>query len=142
MRRGLFIFGICALGWLGCDSMQEVSLYEVDLTPTPEQLVSSYPYRHVYLDSCNSNLFGHRSHPFDCMATRGQLPLARSGISLGQLRGEEFEKLGANRSVAVSDSTRLRFGEQNPHVFLFGGLRGTSGHLQNQPVECGGAEIG
>lgn len=63
MRSGLFIFGICALGWLGCDSMQEVSLYEVDLTPTPEQLVSSYPYRYVYLDSCNSNLFGHRSHP-------------------------------------------------------------------------------
>ena len=62
MRREIsFSESVC---WAGLDGQHaEVSLYEVDLTPTPEQLISSYPYRHVYLDSCNSNLFGHRSHP-------------------------------------------------------------------------------
>ena len=48
MRSGFsFSESVC---WAGLDRQHaEVSLYEVDLTPTPEQLISSYPYRYVYL---------------------------------------------------------------------------------------------
>ena len=53
----------CALVFLGCGSMEDVSLYSEDLTPTPEERVLSFPHRTIFSDSDNSTMFGVKEHP-------------------------------------------------------------------------------
>ena len=58
--RELTAIGIAML-WMGCGSIPEVTLYDVDLTPTVEDQVRNFPHRHVFMDSDNSTMFGQES---------------------------------------------------------------------------------
>ena len=60
--RELTAIGIAML-WMGCGSIPEVTLYDVDLTPTVEEQVRNFPHRHVFMDSDNSTMFGVKNHP-------------------------------------------------------------------------------
>jgi len=62
MKTWLTLGMVCV--WLtGCGSMQVTPLYDLDLSPTPEERVSTYAYRDIYLDEVNSIMFGHKAHP-------------------------------------------------------------------------------
>ena len=48
---------------LGCSTMQDMPLYDLDLSPTAEERVLKYAHRDIYLDDANSLMFGHKAHP-------------------------------------------------------------------------------
>ena len=48
---------------LGCSTMQDMPLYDLDLSPTAEERVSKYAHRDIYLDDANSLMFGRKAHP-------------------------------------------------------------------------------
>ena len=52
-----------SLVWMGCGSMQDACLYEVDLTPTEEERVLMFPHRQIFMDQDNSTMFGWKEHP-------------------------------------------------------------------------------
>ena len=93
--------------WMGCGSIPEVTLYDVDLTPTVEEQVRNFPHRHVFMDSDNSTMFGVKNHPckrvnsfkrtrlkershFHRVEPNGRLSLPRHRLSMGQLRGKNL----------------------------------------------------
>ena len=63
MMRMRLTLGLVAGLLLGCGTMQDLPLYDLDLRPTAEERVSNYVHRDIYLDEANSIMFGHKAHP-------------------------------------------------------------------------------
>ena len=63
MMRMRLTLGLVAGFLLGCGTMQDLPLYDLDLRPTAEERVSNYVHRDIYLDEANSIMFGHKAHP-------------------------------------------------------------------------------
>ena len=61
--RTRWTLGLVAWLLLGCGTMQDMPLYDLDLRPTAEERVLNYVHRDIYLDEANSLMFGHKSHP-------------------------------------------------------------------------------
>ena len=55
--------GLVAGLLLGCGTMQDMPLYDLDLRPTAEERVLNHVHRDIYLDEANSIMFGQKPHP-------------------------------------------------------------------------------
>ena len=63
MMGARLTLGLVAGLLLGCGTMQDMPLYDLDLRPTAEERVLNHVHRDIYLDEANSIMFGQKPHP-------------------------------------------------------------------------------
>ena len=63
MMGARLTLGLVAGLLLGCGTMQDMPLYDLDLRPTAEERVLNHVHRDIYLDEGNSIMFGQKPHP-------------------------------------------------------------------------------
>ena len=148
MMGARLTLGLIAGFLLGCGTMQDMPLYDLDLRPTAEERVLNHVHRDIYLDEANSIMFGHsplqkggrrprrvcgrgRSRACGVVSNR-QLSVPGVGFPWGNYMGKNLKPLEKTAAIQC----HIKLGQAQPKVpmFFVDRLRRAAGHLQNQPA--------